>query len=138
MIPFCSRFDSVLFTPKMPAIAGCFNFSRSPKGIHTGTLDRLRRVKDYWGKDLPVNIGRANFDELRFEYFRDSTRQVPDFRHRCGHQPTSICGPMSRGSRNSRPMSLAGSNSLGAHHLRRTLQSQGHDSRLMPAKYVRP
>jgi hypothetical protein len=31
MIPFCSRFDSVLFTPKTPAIAGCFNFSRSPK-----------------------------------------------------------------------------------------------------------
>jgi hypothetical protein len=30
MIPFCSRFDSVLFTPKMPTIAGCFNFSRSP------------------------------------------------------------------------------------------------------------
>jgi hypothetical protein len=29
-IPFCSRFDSVLFTPKMPAIAGRFNFSRSP------------------------------------------------------------------------------------------------------------
>jgi hypothetical protein len=30
MIPFCSRFNSVLFSPKMPAIAGCFNFSRSP------------------------------------------------------------------------------------------------------------
>ena len=30
MIPFCSRSDSGLFTPKMPAIAGCFNFSRSP------------------------------------------------------------------------------------------------------------
>jgi hypothetical protein len=30
-IPFCSRFDSVLFTPKMPAIAGRFNFSRSPQ-----------------------------------------------------------------------------------------------------------
>jgi hypothetical protein len=29
MIPFCSRFDSVLFTPKMPAISGRFNFSRS-------------------------------------------------------------------------------------------------------------
>jgi transposase len=27
---------------------------------------------------------------------------------------------------------------VGAHHLRRTLQSQGHDARLMPAKYVRP
>jgi microcin C transport system substrate-binding protein len=30
------------------------------------------RVKNYWGKDLPVNIGRDNFDELRFEYYRDS------------------------------------------------------------------
>jgi hypothetical protein len=30
MIPFRSRFDFVLFTPKMPAIAGRFNFSRSP------------------------------------------------------------------------------------------------------------
>ena len=38
MIPFCSRFDSVLFTPKIQAIAGCFNFSRSPsmsRGIST-------------------------------------------------------------------------------------------------------
>ena len=31
------------------------------------------RVKDYWGKDLNVNIGRDNFDEMRFEYFRDAT-----------------------------------------------------------------
>ncbi len=29
------------------------------------------RVKDHWGRDLPVNIGHYNFDELRFEYFRD-------------------------------------------------------------------
>ena len=28
-------------------------------------------MKDYWGKELPVNIGRNNFDELRYEYFRD-------------------------------------------------------------------
>jgi hypothetical protein len=31
LIPFCSRFDSVLFTPKMPAIAGRFNFPRPPR-----------------------------------------------------------------------------------------------------------
>ena len=30
MIPLCSRFDSVLFTPKMSAIASYSNFSRSP------------------------------------------------------------------------------------------------------------
>ncbi len=29
------------------------------------------RVPDYWGKDLPVNRGRFNFDVVRFEYFRD-------------------------------------------------------------------
>ena len=28
---------------------------------------------DYWAKDLPVNKGRYNFGEVRFEYFRDRT-----------------------------------------------------------------
>lgn len=31
------------------------------------------RVKDYWGKDLAVNIGQNNFDEIHIEYYRDST-----------------------------------------------------------------
>ena len=38
------------------------------------------RVKDYWGKDLPVNIGRDNFDELRFEFFRDTTVALEAFK----------------------------------------------------------
>ena len=29
------------------------------------------RVKDYWARDLNVNVGRDNFDEVRYEYFRD-------------------------------------------------------------------
>jgi len=33
----------------------------------------LERVPDYWGKDLPVSIGQNNFDQLRFEFFRDDT-----------------------------------------------------------------
>jgi microcin C transport system substrate-binding protein len=33
----------------------------------------LDRVEDYWGKDLPQSIGQDNFDELRFEFFRDDT-----------------------------------------------------------------
>ena len=28
---------------------------------------------NYWGKDLPVNVGAKNFGELRFDYFRDPT-----------------------------------------------------------------
>jgi microcin C transport system substrate-binding protein len=29
------------------------------------------RVADYWGRDLPVNRGRWNFDRIRYDYFRD-------------------------------------------------------------------
>ena len=27
------------------------------------------RVDDYWGKDLPVNVGQNNFDRIRYDYF---------------------------------------------------------------------
>jgi len=40
----------------------------------------LERVKDYWGRDLSANIGRNNFDELRYEYFRDSTVAIEAFK----------------------------------------------------------
>jgi microcin C transport system substrate-binding protein len=36
-----------------------------------GTYVSYQRRDDYWGKDLPVNRGRYNFDELRYDYFRD-------------------------------------------------------------------
>jgi microcin C transport system substrate-binding protein len=39
-----------------------------------------QRVKDHWGENLNVNIGSANFDELRFEYFRDSTAALEAFK----------------------------------------------------------
>ncbi|REF87813.1 microcin C transport system substrate-binding protein [Methylovirgula ligni] len=29
------------------------------------------RIADYWGKDLPLNVGQNNFDRIRFEYFAD-------------------------------------------------------------------
>jgi microcin C transport system substrate-binding protein len=38
------------------------------------------RVPDYWGKDIPVNVGRDNFSELRYEYFRDSTVMIEAFK----------------------------------------------------------
>ena len=43
------------------------------KNFEQGRYISFERVPDYWGRDLPVNIGRHNMD-LRFEYFRD--RQV--------------------------------------------------------------
>ena len=38
-----------------------------------GKFLTYRRREDYWGWHLPVNKGRLNFDELRYEYFRDRT-----------------------------------------------------------------
>ena len=38
------------------------------------------RVKNYWGKDINVNVGRDNFDEIRYEYFRDSTVAIEAFK----------------------------------------------------------
>lgn len=36
-----------------------------------GSFVSYKRRDDYWAKDLNVNRGRFNFDELRFDYFRD-------------------------------------------------------------------
>ena len=33
----------------------------------------VERVEDWWGKDLAVNRGRANFQRIRYDYFRDDT-----------------------------------------------------------------
>jgi microcin C transport system substrate-binding protein len=38
------------------------------------------RVKDYWGEKLPVNVGQNNLNELRYEYFRDSTVALEAFK----------------------------------------------------------
>jgi microcin C transport system substrate-binding protein len=38
------------------------------------------RVKDYWGANLPVNLGKDNFDEIRYEYFRDDTVELEAFK----------------------------------------------------------
>jgi microcin C transport system substrate-binding protein len=34
------------------------------------------RVENYWGKDIPVNKGRYNFDRIKFDYIRDESVQL--------------------------------------------------------------
>ena len=43
------------------------------KQMKPGQSIMLERNRDYWAKDLPVHRGFYNFDEIRFEYFRDGT-----------------------------------------------------------------
>ena len=39
-----------------------------------------KRNFDYWGKDLPINVGRNNFDIIRIEYFGDATAAFEAFK----------------------------------------------------------
>lgn len=45
------------------------------KKYDQGRFITYERRNDYWAKDLPINIGRYNFDELRYEYYRDDTSE---------------------------------------------------------------
>jgi len=48
--------------------------------FEAGRFVEYTRVKNYWGRDLPVNVGRHNFDTLRYEYFRDANVIVEAFK----------------------------------------------------------
>ena len=37
-----------------------------------GRYIRYERVTDYWGKDIPVNRGKFNFDSIRYDVYRDA------------------------------------------------------------------
>jgi len=48
--------------------------------VDTGRSVTFKRDPDYWGKDLPVNRGRFNFDEIRFNYFREGSVMFEAFK----------------------------------------------------------
>lgn len=54
-------------TLEPPLGSGPYRISK----LDAGRNLTYERVKDYWGKDLPVNLGRYNFDYIRYDYFRD-------------------------------------------------------------------
>lgn len=38
------------------------------------------RVEDYWGARIPTHVGADNFDEIRWDYFRDDTVELEAFK----------------------------------------------------------
>jgi microcin C transport system substrate-binding protein len=50
------------------------------ESFDVGRTITYRRVADYWGKDLPVNRGRNNFDVIRYDYYRDQTVALEAFK----------------------------------------------------------
>jgi len=56
-------------TLEMPLGSGPYRI----KEFVAGRSMVLERVKDYWGKNLAQSVGQDNFDEIRYEFFRDDT-----------------------------------------------------------------
>ncbi|MDJ0832676.1 MAG: extracellular solute-binding protein [Gammaproteobacteria bacterium] len=50
------------------------------KTVDPGRSITYERVEDYWARDLPVNKGRYNFDQIRIDYYRDSTIALEAFK----------------------------------------------------------
>jgi len=50
------------------------------KEFVAGRSVKLERVKDYWGANNATQLGQYNFDELRFEFFRDNLVALEAFK----------------------------------------------------------
>lgn len=60
--------------------------------VRPGASVTLTRNPDYWGRNLPVNRGLWNFDEIRFDFYRESNGQFEAFKRnlydfRVEHEP---------------------------------------------------
>ena len=50
------------------------------ESFEPGRSITYRRVKDYWGATLPVNVGRNNVEVIRYDYYRDQTVALEAFK----------------------------------------------------------
>lgn len=50
------------------------------KAFEPGRFVVYERVRDWWGADLPTHVGTNNFDEIRYEFFRDGTVSLEAFK----------------------------------------------------------
>lgn len=48
--------------------------------IKPGERVSVMRRQDYWGKDLPVSRGFYNFDEIRYDFYRDANMLFESFK----------------------------------------------------------
>jgi peptide/nickel transport system substrate-binding protein len=48
--------------------------------VDPGKSVTLKRNPDYWGRDLAINRGLWNFDEVRFDYYREANSHLEAFK----------------------------------------------------------
>ncbi len=67
-------FDKTTLTPPMGS--GPYRIVK----VDPGRSVVYERVKNYWGRNLPVQRGQYNFNRIRFDYYRDSTVALEAFK----------------------------------------------------------
>jgi peptide/nickel transport system substrate-binding protein len=68
------HFEETSFAP--PVGSGPYTVAE----VDPGKRVMLKRNPDYWGRNLPVNRGLWNFDEVRFDFYRDANTQFEAFK----------------------------------------------------------
>ncbi|WP_083567238.1 extracellular solute-binding protein [Hyphomicrobium sp. CS1GBMeth3] len=68
------RFEETTLTPLVGS--GPYRIS----AVDPGRSITYRLNPEYWARDLPVNRGRFNFDEIRFEYYREGSTLFEAFK----------------------------------------------------------
>jgi len=68
------EFDKTTLEP--PLGSGAYKID----SLEAGRYIVLRRVPDYWGAKLAINVGLNNFDTIRYDYYRDETVALEAFK----------------------------------------------------------
>ena len=68
--------DPSAHTLEPPVSSGPYRIAE----VRAGRYIEYERNLRYWGRDLPINAGRYNFDTVRYEVYRDSTVAREAFR----------------------------------------------------------
>ncbi len=61
--------DTTASTMEIPVTSGPYRMTN----VKSGRYVEYKRDPDYWGRDIPVNRGRYNFETMRYEVYRDAT-----------------------------------------------------------------
>ena len=69
-----ATFEETSMTP--PVGSGPYRVS----AVKPGASVTLTRNPDYWGRDLPINRGLWNFDEIRIDFYREANSQFEAFK----------------------------------------------------------
>jgi len=69
-----ATFEETSMTPPMGT--GPYRVS----AVRPGASVTFARNPDYWGRDLPVNRGLWNFDEIRLDYYREANGEFEAFK----------------------------------------------------------